>query len=72
MKKIIGFCLSLIISLSITIPTVAAEDTNNEILDVSVELSSQESSAFCEQVASDKAFINLVTIAAQKKKKAFH
>ncbi len=51
------------------IPTGAAQESNNEFGDCSVELSPQESSAFCEQVASDKAFINLVTIAAQKKKK---
>ena len=69
MKKIIVICLSLILSLSISIPTAAAEETNNEILENSLELSSQESAVFCEQVANDEAFINLVATAAQKKEK---
>lgn len=69
MKKIIVICLSLILSLSISIPTAAAEEANNEILENSLELSSQESAVFCEQIANDEAFINLVATAAQKKEK---
>ena len=69
MTKIIVICLSLILSLSIALPTAAAEETNHELLDASVELSSQESAVFCEQVANDEAFINLIVTAAQKKEK---